>query len=159
MTAPARIELKERWSRFSRGLLLMFVLFFLTASGWLFYHREAMGMGWFLPIIPLIPGVGGVVVLLYQRYGQKYLLMSSEATHYHCRFFCIRRTREFPTRRLELSVKERHIGNHDERGIQIMYTVVLSFCGVHQELAEFHSRTKAQQIYEQIEQQRDRLIS
>ena len=51
------------------------------------------------------------------------------------------------------------IGNHDEGGIQIMYTVVLSFCGVQQELAEFHSRTKAQQICEQIEQQRDRLIS
>lgn len=158
MPAPVRIELKERYPWYWQGLLLMFALVLLTAAGWLFYHRAAMGAGWFLPVMPLIPGAGAAVVFLYQCYGQKYLLMSREVTSYHFRFFGIGRAREFSTRRCSLSVKSRLLRDQDEAGV-LMYAVLLSADGLQQELAEFHSETKAVQLCKQIEQQRDMFLS
>ncbi len=158
MAAPVRIELKEQYPWYWRGVLLMLALVLLTAAGWLFYHRAAMGAGWFLPVMPLIPGAGAAVVFLYQCYGQKYLLMSREVTSYHFRFFGISRACEFSTRRCSLSVKSRLLHDQDEAGV-LMYAVLLSADGLQQELAEFHSETKAQQLYERIEKQRNMLLS
>ena len=147
MAAPVRIELKEQYPWYWQGLLLMLALVLLTAAGW------------FLPVIPLIPGAGAAVVFLYQCYGQKYLLMSREVTSYHFRFFGISRAREFATHRCSLSVKSRLLNHHDDSGVQTMYAVLLSADGMQQELAEFHSETKAQQLYERIEKQRNMLLS
>lgn len=158
MAAPVRIELKEQYPWYWRWVLLMLALVLLTAAGWLFYHRAAMGAGWFLPVMPLIPGAGAAVVFLYQCYGQKYLLMSREVTSYHFRFFGISRACEFSTRRCSLSVKSRLLHDQDEAGV-LMYAVLLSADGLQQELAEFHSETKAQQLYERIEKQRNMLLS
>lgn len=159
MAAPVRIELKKQYPWYWLGVLLMLALVLLTAAGWLFYHRAAMGAGWFLPVIPLIPGAGAAVVFLYQCYGQKYLLMSREVTSYHFRFFGISRACEFSTRRCSLSVKSRLLNHHDDSGVQRMYAVLLSADGLQQELAEFHSETKAVQLCKQIEQQRNMLLS
>lgn len=159
MAAPVRIELKERYPWYWLGVLLMFALVLLTAAGWLFYHRAAMGAGWFLPVMPLIPGAGAAVVFLYQCYGQKYLLMSREVISYHFRFCGISRAREFATHRCSLSVKSRLLNHHDDSGVQTMYAVLLSADGLQQELAEFHSETKAVQLCKQIEKQRNMLLS